>query len=77
MKPQKSPGPDEIYARVLKECKSEVSSKLNVIFNKSLENGDVPEAWKLANVVPIFKKGNRTVTSNYRPISLTSTVENV
>ena len=74
LKPQKSPGPDEIYARVLKECKIEVSSKLSEIFNKSLESGEVPEAWKLANIIPIFKKGSRTATSNYRPVSLTSTV---
>ncbi|MCP5019012.1 MAG: hypothetical protein GY938_27595, partial [Ketobacter sp.] len=36
--------------------------------------GEVPEAWKLANVVPIFKKGDRSISANYRPVSLTSTV---
>ena len=30
-----------------------------------------PEDWKTANVAPIFKKGDRGLASNYRPVSLT------
>ena len=74
LKAHKTPGPDEVYARVLKECKKEVSVKLSMIFNKSIMTGQVPEAWKIANVVPIFKKGDRSITANYRPVSLTSTI---
>ena len=74
LKSQKSPGPDEIYARILKECKKEVSTKLMDIFNISLRTREVPGAWKTANVVPIFKKGDRSIVANYRPVSLTSTV---
>ncbi|MDJ0596593.1 MAG: reverse transcriptase family protein [Pleurocapsa sp. MO_226.B13] len=74
LKAHKSPGPDEVFARVLKECKEEISDQLVNIFNMSVETGEVPEAWKLANVVPIFKKGDKAATGNYRPISLTSTV---
>ena len=74
LKPHKSPGPDEVYARILKECRDELSNPLAVLFNKSLESGLVPEAWKLANVVPIFKKGDKSIASNYRPISLTSII---
>ena len=36
----------------------------------SLQTGDVPEQWKIARVVPIFKKGDTDLISNYRPISV-------
>ena len=74
LKVNKSPGPDEIYARVLKECREVISGPLAAAFNESIESGSVPEDWKVANVVPIFKKGSKTEATNYRPISLTSLV---
>lgn len=45
---------------------------LTSIFNKSLNEGAIPEIWKCANVTAIFKNGERSKPSNYRPISLTS-----
>ena len=39
---------------------------------KSLNTGEVPSDWRSANVMPIFKKGSRSVPGNYRPVSLTS-----
>ena len=45
-----------------------------MLFNKSLSQRLIPDDWKAANVVPIFKKGKKTQISNYRPISLTSLV---
>ena len=56
LKAHKSPGPDEVYARVLKECKNELSCPLNSLFNNSVESGLVPKAWKLADIIPVFKK---------------------
>jgi len=41
------------------------------LFNKLLASADVPPEWKLANVTPIYKKGNKSSPSNYRPVSLT------
>jgi len=69
-----SSGPDEVYAKVLKECKKEFSYPLAALFNSSIQSGIVLKAWKLTNAVPIFKKGDRTIASNYLPNSLTSTV---
>ena len=43
-----------------------------MLFKKSLAEGVVPEDWKRANVSPIYKKGNKNIAENYRPVSLTS-----
>ena len=56
---------------VLKELSHHISPILEIIFNKSLQTGQVPNDWKEANVAPIFKKGDKHNPSNYRPISLT------
>jgi len=37
-----------------------------------MESGDIPHDWLLANISPIYKKGSRQLTENYRPVSLTS-----
>ncbi len=70
----KTPGPDCIEPRVLKEARYQICKPLSLIFNKSLNSSKVPRDWKLANVTPIQKKGNTSLPCNYRPISLTSVV---
>jgi len=50
----------------------EITSKiLSKIFQYSLYIGQLPDIWKVANVVPIHKKGNREDPGNFRPVSLT------
>lgn len=68
----KSPGPDEIHPRVLKEVAAQIAKPLARIYQWSLSSGEVPYQWKLANICPIFKKGSRSCPENYRPVSLTS-----
>ncbi|MFZ2537549.1 MAG: reverse transcriptase family protein, partial [Oscillospiraceae bacterium] len=68
----KSTGVDNIHPHMLKECREQLSVPLALIFNKSLDSGALPSNWKLANIVPIYKKGDRTSPGNYRPISLTA-----
>ena len=74
LKKTKSPGPDDIFPRILKECKEQLDEPITRTFRNSLNTGIVPRLWRQANVVPIFKKGDEAESSNYRPISLTSVV---
>ena len=73
-KSSSSPGPDEINQRILKEVAEEISYPLLLLYKKSFESSILPEDWKTAHVIPIFKKGSKTDPANYRPISLTSVV---
>ena len=43
-----------------------------MIFSKSLTESKVRLEWKRANFVPVFKKGDKSLAGNYRPVSLTS-----
>ncbi|KAF2343715.1 Reverse transcriptase domain [Trinorchestia longiramus] len=74
LNPYKSTEPDGLGPRILKETAEVISEPLTNIFNRSLETGIVPDDWKRANVTPIFKKGNKQIPNNYRPISLTSVI---
>ena len=71
LQPYKSQGPDNIHAKIIKETKSELSKPLSILFNKVYDTGDIPQIWKSANITPLFKKGDRTLVNNYRPVSLT------
>ena len=66
----KATGPDGISPRLLKEAGSAISKPLSKLFNLSLETKTVPDIWKRANVITIYKKGEKTKIDNYRPISL-------
>ena len=48
----------------------EIISPLTFILNQSLSSGKVPNLMKIARVIPIFKKGQKDLVNNYRPISL-------
>ena len=56
---------------MLKECSAEIAPVLACIFNRSLAQSRVPDDWLQANVVPIYKKGEKYDPANYRPVSLT------
>ena len=57
----KSPGPDDISPRILKECSQVLSSPLALLLNTSFSLGKLPSMWKNANITPVYKKGNRNL----------------
>ena len=74
MKDNKSPGVDGIPPKLLMETVDQISIPLARVFNLSLKEGVVPFEWKEANIIPLFKKGSRNKSENYRPVSLTSVI---
>ena len=72
LNPHKATGPDQISSRFLNSMSNVLAPVLTIIFQESLDKGQIPEDWKKAYVAPIFKKGDKATASNYRPVSLTS-----
>ena len=70
----KAYGPDEIHGKILKNCSRSLSTPLSLLFSLSYNTGSIPKDWKIANIVPVHKKGPKDDVENYRPISLTSLV---
>ena len=69
--PSKACGPDMLPPKVLKELAPSIAPALTDLYNRSYRSSVMPEDWHDANVVPVFKKGKKTLAANYRPISLT------
>ena len=70
LSPHKACGPDNVSARVIRECAVELSVPITKICRLSLNQGVFPLTWKRANIVPIHKKGPKTCANNYRSVSL-------
>ncbi|TRZ06580.1 hypothetical protein HGM15179_020528 [Zosterops borbonicus] len=68
----KSMGPDGIHPRVMRKLADELAKPLSIIYHQSRLTGEVSDDWKLANVMPIHKKGQKEHWGNYRAVSLTS-----
>ena len=73
----KAYGPDNISPRLVKEAGPTIVKVLTRIFNKSLQLARFPKIWKCANVLPIFKKAEAFIATNYRPVSLLSILAKV
>ena len=67
-----APGTDKIPARLIKECKHQLAAALVILWQKSIDSGQIPTDLLKQSIIPIFKKDNKSLPSNYRPISLTS-----
>ncbi len=77
MKAGKAAGDDGISPDVFKIAIYEILKPLVCIINESLLSGEVPSRLKVAKVIPVFKKGDNTVFSNYRPISLLNIISKI
>ena len=72
LNPNKASGPDQISSRFLKAMSSPIAPVLTILFQASINQGNIPDDWRTAYVTPLFKKGDGAKASNYRPVSLTS-----
>jgi len=70
LKPKTLYGYDEISTKLLKITAPCISSPLNYICNKVISKGVFPDRLKYSAIKPLYKKGNKRVVNNYRPISL-------
>ena len=67
-------GPDGVPSSLLLKCAAELAPALKLIFCQSLTHGFIPSSLIRAAITPVFKTGTKFSPSNYRPISLTSTI---
>ena len=72
LNPHRAPGPGQLKPIVLQRLRDVIAPVLQVIYQKSLDTGRVPNDWNTAYVYPLFKKRDTSLASNYKLISLTS-----
>ena len=65
------------YIYVFRSCSTEITPTLEVIFKWSLNTGKLPSDWLITNICSVFKRGNHSTPSKYRPISLTASCCNL
>lgn len=72
-----APGPDGYTALFIKQIGDNVIPPIVHIINCSIVNGIVPDEFKMAKIVPIYKSGDKTDFLNYRPISLVGIIAKI
>ena len=72
-----SVGHDELSTNLLKSIAGVIFEPLVHIFNLSINSGIFPSRWKIARVIPLYKQGDKSDVSNYRPIAILSPLSKV
>ena len=72
MKTNKAIGPNSIPTKILKMSQHIIAKPLVYLINFSFSTGVFPDLLKIANIIPVLKKGDEQDYNNYRPISLIS-----
>ena len=70
-------GPDGVPAILMIKTRDTIAVPLKIILRKSLDEGKIPDIYKLAYVISIYKGGSKFKPENYRPVSLTSHIVKV
>ena len=76
LKCKNSSGHDELSCRLLKAIGESIAEPLCKLVNKSICEGTFPDILKIAKVIPMYKSKEKCNVSNYRPISLLSSISN-
>ena len=71
LNPSKALGPDELHPRVTKDLATELGPVFANLFHQTIDKFEIHKEWSLANICSLFKKGDRSLACNYRPVSLT------
>ena len=74
---KKSFGYDNISSHLIRKLKSTIAPMLSTITNQCLQSCVFPQNLKIAKIKPLFKKGNRSLFNNYRPVSLLPCISKV
>ena len=77
LKTNKSIGLDKISARLLKDACPAIVPSLTYLLNMSTQSHLFPSIWKCAQVVALFKSGDRSKATNYRPICILPTLSKI
>ena len=72
LNPRKSPGDDNIGAKIIQICPDVFAENLAKIYNNSITKGDYPDQMKIAKVIALYEKGEKFLPKNYQTISLLS-----
>ena len=71
LNPSTALGLDELHHRVLKELATELGQVFAHLFQQSIDTCEIPSEWTLANICPLFMKGDRSLACKYRQVSFT------
>lgn len=74
LNPNSATGVDGISTKFLKRFSNSYLSKYTFLINQCIAAASFPDVLKTARVIPIYKSGNKTLTSNYRPISVLNAI---
>ena len=70
MTEDKLPSVDDLSPRLLRSISEAIAHLVTMLFNQSMNEGDVPLDWRSASVTPIFYKGTRNQPENYGPVNI-------
>ena len=77
LKPKTSTGIDNISSKLLKRTTDSITAPLTIIINQMMASGIFPDALKVSKVIPLYKKGDESNLSNYRPIALLPSISKI
>ena len=75
LSPRKATGLDDLPARFIRDVAEGIAYPISYIINLSLKTGVVPDEMKTARVIPLYENNSKLEPSNYRPVSILSTLK--